>query len=119
MKYGSKAVDLITTTGFDSNKKLMLTLAGTNVSLVWFFHLGRATGSLSPARLDGTAFNWKTFLTIKLRLTERNYGIFAVIPVKMEDWSGALLVSRSGDCLQVKERNNFVGDTLSQQENVF
>lgn len=50
MKYhGSKAVDLITTTGFDSNKKLMLTLAGTNVSLVWFFHLGRATGSLSPA----------------------------------------------------------------------
>lgn len=69
--------------------------------------------------MDGTAFNWKTFLSIKLRLTERNYGIFAVTRVKMEGWSGALLASRSGDCLQVKERNNLASDSISQQENVF
>lgn len=115
----SRAVNLITTTGFDYNKKLMLILAGTNVSLIWFFHLGRATGSLSSTLVDGTAFIWKTFLSIKLQLTGRNYGLFAVTPVKMESCSGALLASRSGDFLQVKKRNNLASDTLSQQENVF
>lgn len=63
---GSRAVGLIRTTGNQVN----INVNWNKCFSSWFFHLGKATWSLTPQQADGTAFNWKRFPSFKLQLAQ-------------------------------------------------